>query len=200
VLTKVRRVRWARSQKSVAAAAHFAFWWAPAGSSALEPRFDHRDERGLIVEAGASRATYTVEKRTYRCFNATSRCRRSETQYAPDFRVGYTFDVSGVGDELVLGLTARAGGWRAEGEAASAALDARYRNFFGTEHLKTMIEVGLAAPAYPRIAVGPVLSGGVLYDFSRTLGIYGNATFSAVFGAHLQALSFGLSAGFQTRW
>ncbi len=168
------------------AAAALAAALAAAPAAALEPRFDHRDEQGVLVEAGASRDTVSAGGGP------------SESANRAFVRVGYGFDVSGEGGELVLSGSLRLG---ADGtpESLRWAADLRYRGYFGTEELKTFFEVGLWVPVSTRLAIGPRVGIGVAYDFGRTFGLYSAFGFGTGFGP-LRLASLELAAGLHARW
>jgi hypothetical protein len=157
-----------------------------APAAALEPRFDHRDQMGLLLEASGSWDAVTVGD-------------RSESLWRwPTLRLAFTFDLSGEGDELILG-----GAWSGDGGGATAhvdwALDARYRGYFGSDEFKTFFEVGLWAPLSPRLAVGPRAGLGASWDFSRGLGAFLALGFATAFG-EFRGASLDAGAGVQVRW
>ncbi len=158
---------------------------AAAPADALEPRYDHRDQMGLLLEASGSWDAVTVGE-------------RSQSQWRlPTLRLGFTFDVSGEGDELALG-----GSWSGHGGGSPDvewALDARYRGYFGSEQFKTFFEVGLWAPLSPRLAVGPRAGLGASWDFSRGLGAFLALGFATAFG-EFRGASVDLGVGLQARW
>ena len=156
---------------------------SPAG--ALEPRYDHRDQVGFLLEVGGSWDAVTVGDRS------ESLWRR------PTLRPAITLDVSGEGDELVLG-----GAWSGGGGGRAHvdwALDARYRGYFGSDEFKTFFEVGLWVPLAPRLAVGPRAGLGAAWDFSRRLGLFVAFGFATAFG-EFRGASLEGGAGFQVRW
>ncbi|HEU4384444.1 MAG TPA: hypothetical protein VFR85_13235 [Anaeromyxobacteraceae bacterium] len=154
--------------------------------AALEPRFDHRDQMGLLLEASGSWGAVTVGDAS-----------RSQWRY-PTLRLAYTFDLSGEGDELSLG-----GAWSGKGGGDAPdvewALDARYRGYFGTDELKTFYEAGLWVPLSPRLAVGPRAGLGACWDFSRSLGVFLSFGFATAFG-EFRGASLDAGAGLQARW
>ena len=158
---------------------------AAAPAAALEPRYDHRDQLGLLIEASGSWDAVTVGE-------------ASQSQWRwPTLRAAFTFDVSGEGDELVLG-----GAWSGQGGGAPDvewALDARYRGYFGSDEFKTFFEAGLWAPLSPRLAVGPRAGLGAVWDFSRRLGVLLAFGFASAFG-EFRGASLDLGAGLQARW
>ncbi|HYQ81604.1 MAG TPA: hypothetical protein VEP68_08885 [Anaeromyxobacteraceae bacterium] len=158
---------------------------AAAPAEALEPRFDHRDQLGLLLEASGSWDAVTVGD-------------RSQSQWRwPTLRLAFSFDVSGEGDEIILG-----GAWSGTGGGTPDvrwALDARYRGYFGSEELKTFFEAGLWAPLSPRLAVGPRAGLGAAWDFSRGLGVFLAFGFATAFG-EFRGASLDLGLGLQARW
>lgn len=158
---------------------------AGAPASALEPRYDHRDQLGLLLEASGSWDAVTVGG-------------ASQSQWRwPTLRLAFTFDLSGEGDELALG-----GAWSGRGGGTPDvewALDARYRGYFGSDEFKTFFEVGLWAPVSPRLAVGPRAGLGASWDFSRGLGVFLAFGFATAFG-EFRGASLDAGAGVQARW
>lgn len=159
----------------------------PRPGEALEPRFDHRDERGLVADVALTRDNVSVG--TGLAFPS----------FAPALRVAYSVDADGVGDELQLGVVSRLFGWRLENEAASLGLDARWRGFFGTEELKTFFELGARGVVYPRLAGGPRAAFGVAYDPNRAYGFFASIGFLGVFGK-MTVVSAEIGAGLQLRF
>jgi uncharacterized protein len=156
-------------------------------SRALEPRFDHRDELGLVGEVDASFVT------------ATEGGGLSRSSYdLCALGLGFSFDVTGEGDELILG-----GSYSPLAQGATAAsswvVDGRYRGFFGQDELKTFFDAGLVLPLAPRVAVGPRLGFGVMYDVSRAAGVFASLGAATAFG-EFRGFSIGLGLGFQWRW
>jgi hypothetical protein len=160
----------------------------PAAVGALEPRFDHRDTHGPVVEGVLARDAVTASGRG------------TATSWRPALRASWGFDVTGEGSELLVG-----------GDLALRSLDdpdrervllgasARYRSYFGTEELKTFFELGLYAPLRSRLAVGPLVGLGVAYDFSRASGVFLGGEFASAFGqARLVSVAF--LAGAQVRF
>jgi hypothetical protein len=177
-------VRGARAARAFAAAALAAL--APA-ARALEPRFDHRDQLGVLAEVTATRVTATVPGGTSRsAFDLGS------------LRLAFSFDVGDDGDEILLG-----GAWSpgASGEPALSAwaVDARYRGFFGSEELKTFFDAGVVVAVSPRVAAGPRVGFGVMFDFDRAWGLYASLGASTAFG-EFRGFGIGLGLGVQFRW
>jgi hypothetical protein len=160
----------------------------PSGASALEPRFDHRDTHGpfaelvlahdVVARAGDPTASWTH----------------------PAVRAGWGFDVSGDGDDLLVG-GAVSGSWPDDPgrRRVLASADARYRGYFGSEQLKTFFDVGLWVPLRSRLAAGPLVGIGAAWDFSRAGGVYAAASFSTAFG-EARIASLAISAGAQVRF
>jgi hypothetical protein len=160
----------------------------PVLSGALEPRFDHRDQHGPIVEALASYDTVAVSGKA------------TESSFRPSLRLAYGFDVLGEGNELVFGAQGALRTWNTPGgQKLDLVLDARYRAYFGTEELKTFFEAGLWAPVSPRVAVGPMVGLGLQYDFSRAGGMFVAGSFASAFG-QARIASFTGSLGAQLRF
>lgn len=161
---------------------------APGRAAAFEPRYDHRDQRGGLVALEYWREAVSVSGEA------------SLTTVHPRLRLGWGFDVSGEGDELLFGGAARLDGWDdPEGKRFLVGLDGRYRGYFGTEELKTFFEVGLWAELKNRLAIGPLVGVGLAYDPSRAWGGFVSLGFATAIGeARIAAL--GLSAGVQVRF
>jgi hypothetical protein len=161
---------------------------APAVGTALEPRYDHRDSHGPFVEA--LRAHDTVARPGA----------PTASSWRNAVRAGWGFDVSGEGDELIFGGMLALGSPDDPAQMrVLAALDARYRGYFGTEQLKTFFDVGAWVPIRDRLAVGPLVGLGLAWDFSRASGVYAAAGFATAFGeARIASLS--LSVGAQLRF
>jgi hypothetical protein len=160
---------------------------APAAASALEPRYDHRDQQGLLAELGVARDSVVVGGLT-------------NPSYRPLLRVAWGFDLSGEGDELQLGGTVRLGSWSDPSKVKRLyGADARYRAYFGSEELKTFVEVGIWADLASRLAAGGLAGVGLAYDPSRAWGFYGAARFEGGFG-EARIASVNLATGIQLRW
>lgn len=158
-----------------------------APATALEPRFDHRDQQGVLAELGYARDSVV--------FGGTA---HPSERLA--LRVAWGFDLSGEGDELQLGGTARLGSWSDPGrEKCLYGVDARYRAYFGYEELKTFVEVGLWGNLASRLAVGGLAGLGLQYDPSRAWGLYAAARFSGGYG-EARIASLNLTTGAQLRW
>jgi len=142
---------------------------------------------GIVAEVDGSRTTATVSE---------GASRSSYDLLA--LRLAFSFDVTGEGDELLFGVSYSP--LVNSGSAASAwVLDARYRGFFGHEELKTFFDAGIVVPVAPRVAVGPRLGFGLMYDFSRAAGAFASLGASTAFG-EFRGFSIGLGLGFQWRW
>ncbi len=160
----------------------------PLAAAALEPRYDHRDQRGALIALETWRESVAV----------TGKPTLTETR--PRLRAGWGYDLSGEGDELILGGSVQLGDWRdPQGQRYLLGLDARYRGYFGTEELKTFFEVGLWAELKSRIAVGPSVGIGVGYDPNRTWGAFASLHFGTAFG-DARIASLGGSVGAQLRF
>jgi hypothetical protein len=161
---------------------------APAAGSALEPRFDHRDQHGPIVEALIGYDTVAVSGRP------------TESSWRPALRIAYGADILGEGNELVLGAQGTLASWSdPDREKVLLAFDLRYRAYFGTEEFKTFFDVGLWLPVVSRLAAGPLVAIGGAYDFTRAGGIYVAGGFGTAFG-QARIASFTGSVGAQFRF
>jgi hypothetical protein len=160
----------------------------PAATAALEPRFDHRDTHGPLAELMLAHDTVA------KAGSPTA------STWRPAARVAWGFDVSGVGDDLIVGATVALRSFDDPDRGrVLLALDARYRGYFGTEELKTFFDLGVWAPLRSRFAVGPLAGLGVAYDFSRRAGVYATGTFATAFG-QARIASFGAAVGAQVRF
>lgn len=159
----------------------------PALAAALEPRFDHRDTHGPFLEAVVAHDTVARSGRA------------SASSWRPAVRAGWGFDVSGDGDELLFGAAAALRSYDdPERERVLLGVDARYRGYFGTEELKTFFDLGVWAPLRSRLAIGPVVGLGVVYDSSRYQGFHLSGTFATAFGeARVASLSVAVGAHFR---
>jgi hypothetical protein len=159
----------------------------PGAALGLEPRFDHRDQQGLLAELELARDGVVVDG-------------QNSPSYRTSLRIAWGFDLSGEGDELQLGGTARLGSWSdPEDVKILYGLDARYRAYFGSDELKTFVEVGVWASLASRMAIGGLAGIGLAYDPSRAWGLYGAARFGGGFG-EARVASVSLGAGVQLRW
>lgn len=161
---------------------------APAAGHGLEPRYDHRDQQGPTVEALYVRDVF------WRGSVGSSAASRGAV------RAAWGFDPTGDGDELLFGAAYTA----LEGDATgsdrlSLVLDARYRAFIGTEHFKTLFDVGLWGSAANRVAAGPLVGLGFIYDFSRNVGVLASGSLAAGIGQR-RVVSFGGGVGIQVRY
>lgn len=172
-------------RRAAALAAALAF---PAAAAALEPRFDHRDTHGPFAELSFSHDTVARSGAP------------TVSSWRPAARIAWGFDVSGVGDDLIVGATAALRSFDDPDRGrVLLALDARYRGYFGTEELKTFFDLGAWAPLKSRLAIGPLAGLGLSYDFSRWTGIYATGTFATAFG-QARIASFGAAVGGQVRF
>ncbi len=174
-----------RTTLALAAAALAA---APTVARALEPRFDHRDTHGPFAELAI------VHDVVARAGEPTASWSHAAVH------AGWGFDLTGDGDELLLGGAASTS-WPGDPERTRvlASVDARYRGFFGSEQLKTFFDVGVWVPLRDRLAAGPLVGIGTAWDFSRRAGVYAAASFSTAFG-QARIASLALSAGAQLRF
>ena len=130
----------------------------PLAAGALEPRFDHRDLHGPVVELLGAHDTVTVGA-------------KANGSWRPALRAGWGVDVAGEGSELVLAAEASLRSWDDPGrEHVLLAASARYRLYFGTEELKTLLRGRTVRADQSRLAAGPLVGLGVSYDFSQRPG------------------------------
>jgi hypothetical protein len=159
----------------------------PALGRALEPRFDHRDQQGIVAELGYTRDSATTGNGI------------AVTTLRPVLHLAYSLDIFD-GNELLLGGGMRLGDFGDHrAETVRATIDARYRGYFGADELKTFFEVGLMAPLSPSLALGPMAAIGAAYDFSRSGGLFASFGFATGLG-QIRLASFQLAVGGQIRW
>ena len=159
----------------------------PIRAAALEPRFDHRDLHGPVVELLGA-------------YDSVAGQAEANGAWRPALRAGWGFDVAGEGSELVAGAEVALRSWDDPArERVLVAASARYRMYFGTEELKTYFELGLFAPLRSRLAAGPLVGLGAVYDFSRASGVFLGGQFASAFGDG-RIVSFALLAGVQLRF
>ena len=172
---------WAGALAAVAALA------LPACALALEPRYDHRDSHGFLVEPMLAHDTVAVSGEPTR------------SSWRTGMRIAYGWDVLGEGNELFLGVQTAFAWNDPERQKVRLALDARYRAYFGTEQWKTFFEVGAWAPLSSRLSIGPLVTIGVAYDFSRSSGLFVDGGFLTGFG-QARIASFTASTGVSFRF
>ena len=160
---------------------------SPFAAGALEPRFDHRDSHGPVLELLMAHDTVVAQGVTTQ-------------SWRPALRAGWGFDVTGEGSELI-----------ASADVALRSFDdpdrgrvlvsgsVRYRAYFGTEEWKTFFEAGAWLPIVSRLAIGPLVGIGFIHDFSQDAGIFAAAEFATAIG-EARMVSFGALAGFQFRF
>jgi hypothetical protein len=160
----------------------------PGVAAALEPRFDHRDSHGPVLETLLARDTLSLSGGG------------SASSWRPAVRAGWGVDALGEGSDLILAadLALRSLDDPA-GERVLLAATLRYRTYFGTEEWKTFVEAGLYAPLRSRLAVGPLVGLGVAYDFSRSGGVFVGGEFASAFG-EARVISLGILGGVQVRF
>ena len=158
-----------------------------AVAGALEPRYDHRDSHGPVVELLTSYDSLGVSGRTV-------------SRWRPAVRAGWGLDVTGEGSEVIASADLALRRWDDPGgDHVLLSASARYRTFFGTEEWKTFFEAGLWVPVRSRLAVGPLVGLGAIHDFSRDWGVFAGGEFSSAFGDG-RFVSFTALAGVQLRF
>lgn len=161
---------------------------SPALAGALEPRYDHRDQQGPVVEALYARDVL------WSSANETESAQRGAV------RVAWGLDPTGDGNELFFGATFTVlQGSGATTDRLKLVFDTRYRACLGTEEFKTILDLGLWASAADRVAVGPLVGIGFMYDFSRNIGLFTSGFLSAGIGQN-RVVSFGGGVGVQVRY
>jgi hypothetical protein len=160
----------------------------PGVAAALEPRFDHRDSHGPVLETLLARDTLSLSGGG------------SASSWRPAVRAGWGVDALGEGSDLILAADLALRSLDdPEGERVLLAATLRYRAYFGTEEWKTFVEAGLYAPLRSRLAVGPLVGLGVAYDFSRSGGVFVGGEFASAFG-EARVISLGILGGVQVRF
>ncbi|MGB8929744.1 MAG: hypothetical protein WCC48_00685 [Anaeromyxobacteraceae bacterium] len=174
-------------RRGAASAVVAVVWLIPGLAGALEPRFDHRDQRGPTVEALAVRDVIW-----------TGHSSMSADRGA--VRVAWGFDPSGDGDEVFFGTTLSVlQGTGTGADRVKLTLDTRYRACVGTEEFKTLFDVGIWGSVADRVAVGPLVGLGFIYDFNRNFGVLTSGFLSAGIGES-RIVSFGGGVGLQFRY
>jgi hypothetical protein len=160
----------------------------PARASALEPRFDHRELQGPTAEL------LVIHDVVWRgSADAASSSRGAA-------RIAWSFDPTGDGDELFFGATIAAVDLFSTGrDPIKLTFDARYRACLGTDEFKTLLEIGLWGSALDRVAVGPLVGFGFMYDFSRNFGVLASGFLAAGIGDG-RVISYGGGIGAQYRF
>lgn len=159
----------------------------PAAGAALEPRFDHRDAQGPVLELLFDYDSLTASG-------------RSTNAWRPALRAGWGADVTGDGGELIVSADLALRSWSDPGaRRVLLSTSARYRGYFGTEEWKTFFEAGLWTPLRSRFGVGPLVGLGVVHDFSQDTGVFAGAEFATAFGDGRIVSVAGL-AGLQLRF
>jgi len=161
---------------------------APLATAALEPRYDHRDQQGVLAALEYWRESTVVSGKP------------TLTDTHPRLRLGWGWDLTGEGDELIVGGSIRLGDWKDQERMRQLyGIDARYRGYFGTEELKTFFEVGLWGQLQNKWALGPQAGIGLQYDPNRGWGSFLSLHFGTAFG-EARIASLGASAGVQIRF
>ncbi len=163
--------------------------WRPGRARALEARYDHRDQAGVVLEPLLAHDSIAISGRAAKSF------------WRPALRLAYTWDPLGDGNELVR----RARSCRsAPGTTPAATRCCRPSTLAiapssGPTSSRRSSTSG-SGRRWPRgFAIGPMVGLGVAYDFSRSSGVYVQGAFSTAFGqARIASLSF--SAGGQLRF
>ena len=160
---------------------------APLAARALEPRFDHRDSHGPLLEFLLAHDTVVAGGNTTH-------------SWRPALRAGWGFDVTGEGSELIASADVALRSFDDPArERILVSTSLRYRGYFGTEEWKSWFEAGLWVPVASRVAVGPLVGVGLMYDFSDAAGLFAGAEFASAIGDG-RVVSFGGVAGFQLRF
>lgn len=160
----------------------------PALAGALEPRFDHRDQQGPTAEA------------IYAKDVLWSGSESAENALRGAVRIAWGFDPTGDGNELFFGSTFTVlQGSNTAADQLKLVFDARYRACLGTEEFKTVLDLGVWASAADRVAVGPLVGIGFMYDFSRNFGLLTTGFLAAGIGQG-RVVSFGGGVGLQFRY
>lgn len=161
---------------------------APLCAPALEPRYDHRDEVGPLAAIEYWRESSVVGSRP------------TFVDSHPRLRLGWGWDLSGEGNELIVGGALRLSDWQDDAHQKHLfSLDARYRGYFGTEELKTFFELGLWCQVKDKLAIGPQAGIGLSYDASRAWGAFLSLHFGTAYG-EARIAELGASAGVQLRF
>jgi hypothetical protein len=172
-------------RRVLAAAAAAAL--VPAAAGGLEPRFDHSESHGPVLELVVAHDSVVSHRRTVNAWR-------------PAVRAGWGVDVSGTGNELLVSADFALKSWSdPDADRVLLSTAARYRGYFGTEEWKTYFDVGIWAPLHSRLAAGPLVGLGVVHDFSQDVGVFAGAQFATAFGDG-RVVSFGGVAGWQFRF
>jgi hypothetical protein len=159
----------------------------PAVAGALEPRFDHGESHGPVLEIVGEHDSVSASGRTFQ-------------SWRPALRAGWGVDLTGEGSELIVSADLALRSWSDPGkERVLLGASARYRGYFGTEEWKTYFEAGIWAPLRSRLGIGPLVGLGVVYDFSQDVGVFAGAQFATAFGDG-RTVSFAGLAGWQFRF
>lgn len=159
----------------------------PGAGGALEPRFDHTDSHGPVLELVGAHDSLGAGGHTFEAWR-------------PAFRAGWSVDALGDGSELIVCADVALRSWRdPDRHAVQLSASGRYRGYFGTEQWKTYFEAGAWAPLRSRLGLGPLIGLGVVYDFSQDSGVFAGAEFASAFGDG-RVISFAGGAGWQFRF
>ena len=156
-------------------------------AAALEPRYDHRDSHGPVVELLTS-------------YDSLGASGRTANSWRPALRAGWGLDVTGEGSEVIASADLALRSWDDPArDHVLLSASARYRTYFGTEEWKTFFEAGLWLPIRSRLAVGPLVGIGAIHDFSQDWGVFAGGEFASAFGDG-RVVSFTALAGIQLRF
>jgi hypothetical protein len=159
----------------------------PAAAGALEPRYDHSDSHGPVLELLGMH-------------DSVSAARSTSQAWRPALRAGWGVDVTGEGSELIVSADVALRSWSdPDRRRVKLSTSARYRGYFGTEQWKTFFDAGVWVPIVSRVGAGPLIGLGVVYDFSQDVGVFAGAEFATAFGDG-RVVSFGGLAGWQFRF
>jgi hypothetical protein len=159
----------------------------PVAAAALEPRYDHSDSHGPVLELLGAH-------------DSLSAGGSSSQSWRPALRAGWGVDVTGEGSELIIAADLALRSWSdPERHGVQLSTSARYRGYFGTEQWKTFFDAGVWAPITSRLGIGPLIGLGVVYDFSQDVGVFAGAEFATAFGDG-RVVSFGGLVGWQFRF
>jgi hypothetical protein len=159
----------------------------PAAAGALEPRYDHRDSHGPILDFVTAYDSVTASGKT-------------TSSWRPALRAGWGMDVTGEGSEVIVAGDLTLKSWSDPEESRVLFTGtARYRTYFGTEEWKSYFEAGLYVPVRSRLAIGPLVGLGLVHDFSQDWGSFLGGEFGTAFGDG-RVVTFAAVVGLQFRF